>query len=142
MHQEKYILEKLQDTINLAHSLASNAKIGDIFFLEGDLGSGKTTFSKFFINYFYPNENVTSPTFNLVLTYDLPGNPPIWHFDLYRLKKPSELAELGLEEASVKAISLIEWPQLANEFGIVPNFHILFEVDNHDRRIAKVSKIS
>jgi tRNA threonylcarbamoyl adenosine modification protein YjeE len=79
----------------------------------GDIGTGKTTFSQFFIREVLINkeQEITSPTFNIVHIYDtLKG--PVWHVDLYRIENPSEIDELGLLEAMNEAICLIEWPGL------------------------------
>ncbi|MDE3060477.1 MAG: tRNA (adenosine(37)-N6)-threonylcarbamoyltransferase complex ATPase subunit type 1 TsaE [Pseudomonadota bacterium] len=100
------------ETQALAAALARHCRSGDCLLLRGELGSGKTTFARGFIQALCPGEEVVSPTFTLVQTY--PGSQaPIWHFDLYRLKHPGELAEIGLQEALATGIALIEWPELA-----------------------------
>lgn len=110
---EKYRLTSISATKTLAETLAKSARIGDVFFLKGDLGSGKTTFARFFINSFFDKEQeVTSPTFNILQLYEAPEFT-IWHFDLYRLKNISEVAELGIDEAFTSGVSLIEWPEIA-----------------------------
>jgi tRNA threonylcarbamoyladenosine biosynthesis protein TsaE len=97
-------------TIALADRISRLAQLGDIIALKGDLGTGKTAFARAFIrSYGNPEEEVPSPTFTLVQIYDL--RPPIWHFDLYRLRSPDEAWELGIEEAFSEGISLIEWPE-------------------------------
>lgn len=85
-------------------------QIGDCVALEGDLGAGKSTLSRAFIRALAgdPDLEVPSPTFTLVQNYDL--SIPVAHFDLYRLSDPSELDELGLEEALADGICLVEWP--------------------------------
>lgn len=98
----------------LAHSLARVVKKSDCLLLEGELGAGKTSFARAFIQARAGADvDVTSPTFNLVQTYESQEGTTIWHFDLYRLKSPLELRELGLEEALASGISLIEWPAIA-----------------------------
>ena len=101
----------LDDTQSLAEKLAGQAKLGDVFALAGDLGAGKTAFARFFIQAMCGEAtNVSSPTFNLLQTYPLPGEAhEIWHYDLYRIEHPSALIELGLDEA-LQHITLIEWP--------------------------------
>ncbi|MFN3503668.1 MAG: tRNA (adenosine(37)-N6)-threonylcarbamoyltransferase complex ATPase subunit type 1 TsaE, partial [Allorhizobium sp.] len=85
-------------------------QIGDCVALDGDLGAGKSTLSRAFIRALAddPDLEVPSPTFTLVQNYDL--KIPVAHFDLYRLSDPSELDELGLEEALADGICLLEWP--------------------------------
>src|ERR1700754_4988912 len=100
-------------TERLAAIIAAEARAGDAILLSGDLGAGKTHFARAFINALTAApEEVPSPTFTLVQTYDALalGVPvKIWHFDLYRLKAPDETLELGIEDAFAEAISLVEW---------------------------------
>jgi len=100
-------------TVALAARLACAARPLDVIALMGELGTGKTTFARAFIRTLRtPEEEVPSPTFTLVQVYEGEGNaPPIWHFDLYRIRNPEEVFELGLEEALTRAITLIEWPE-------------------------------
>jgi tRNA threonylcarbamoyladenosine biosynthesis protein TsaE len=98
-------------TESLAAALAGKARRGDVILLSGDLGAGKTHFARAFINALAPTpEEVPSPTFTLVQTYQGRGDLEIWHFDLYRLKAPEEAYELDIEEAFTEGISLVEWP--------------------------------
>ena len=109
-------LADLGATQRLAGDLAALARPGDVFALSGPLGVGKTEFARAFIRASAlrhgapPPEEVPSPTFTLVQTYDL-GAVTVWHFDLYRLERPEDAAELGLEEAFGDGVSLIEWPE-------------------------------
>lgn len=104
--------------VALADALAPLAIRGDVVALRGPLGAGKTVFARGFIASRaraagLPEDaigEVPSPTFTLVQTYDLPDTP-IWHFDLFRLERPEDALELGIEEAFAVAISLIEWPE-------------------------------
>lgn len=101
-------------TGRFARLLAQIVRSGDIVALWGDLGVGKTTFARGFIDALAgPQESVPSPTFTLVQTYPatIAGVPTdIWHFDLYRLKRAEEAYEVGIEEAFDSGVSLIEWP--------------------------------
>jgi tRNA threonylcarbamoyladenosine biosynthesis protein TsaE len=101
-------------TRRLASFLAAQARAGDCLLLSGDLGAGKTSFARAYIQHLLPSvTEVASPTFTLVHTYDLPSGNMLWHCDLYRLQHASELQELGLDDAFTHGISLIEWPQIA-----------------------------
>jgi len=94
----------------LASRLASVSGCGDVLALTGNLGTGKTTFARGFIHSFGAgDEEVPSPTFTLVQTYD-GGAVPIYHFDLYRVETPDEIIELGIEDAFTNGVTLIEWP--------------------------------
>ena len=99
-------------TACLARVMASVLKPGDVIALEGPVGAGKTHFARAFIRARQgaAAEDVPSPTFTLVQTYDDPMGTEIWHADLYRLTHADELIELGLDEAMREAIVLIEWP--------------------------------
>lgn len=99
-----------------AARLAGPARAGDAFTLSGELGAGKTTFSRAFIGALAKRENVPppsdvpSPTFTLMQSYDI-GSLQVFHFDLYRLKNPEETLELGIEDTAYEGIALIEWPE-------------------------------
>ncbi len=98
-------------TGNLAADLARMTLRGDVIGLSGALGAGKTTFARFFIRALGDAAEVPSPTFTLVEIYEPRRGPAIWHFDLYRLAKPEDAYELGLEDALAEGIALIEWPE-------------------------------
>lgn len=98
-------------TVALAGRLAPLLRPGDVVTLRGDLGAGKTALARAIIRHLAgdPAEEVPSPTFTLVQTYEH-LSPPVWHFDLYRLTDPGEVVELGWEEAR-EACALVEWPE-------------------------------
>lgn len=107
-------------TAALAQRLAVLARGGDVIALRGDLGVGKTSFARAFVNALpgpdgaLVAEEVPSPTFTLVQSYRrLPAD--VWHLDLYRLERPEEAYELGIEEAFGSAIVMIEWPERLGE---------------------------
>ena len=109
-------LKKLEDTENLSQNISKIIKPGDVIFLYGEIGTGKTTFTRFVINYFekknrIKNSDVLSPTFNIVYDYDL-GKEKILHYDLYRLKNYNDISQLGIFETSNESIKIVEWPEL------------------------------
>jgi tRNA threonylcarbamoyladenosine biosynthesis protein TsaE len=98
-------------TERLGARLAAALAPRDLVALSGDLGTGKTCLARAVIAGLMGGpEEVPSPTFTLVQTYETPRGP-LWHFDLYRLSAPDEVWELGFEEALAEGISLIEWPE-------------------------------
>ncbi len=98
-------------TLRLGARLAALARPGDVLALDGPLGAGKTLLARGFIQALLgEDEEVNSPTFTLVQTYDTPV-APVWHFDLYRLTQPEEVYELGWDEALAQGILLVEWPE-------------------------------
>ena len=123
-----------------ANNLSSELKKGDIFFLIGEMGVGKTTFVKYFINNLQriSKKNlteVTSPTFNIMNEYNI-GSLLIKHCDLYRLKSPDELEDLNLFDENDKAILLIEWPQIIKKKpNSVINFYFEYENEYQNRSI-------
>ena len=109
-------LKSLEDTQNLSIKISKIVGVGDIIFLHGEIGVGKTTFVRFFINHLenkneIKNSDVLSPTFNIVYDYDI-GDIKILHYDLYRLKNYRDISQLGVFETSKDNIKIIEWPEL------------------------------
>ena len=128
-----------EETQALATALAKACGRGDCILLQGDLGVGKTTFARGFIHALgEKDEEVVSPTFTLVQTYPTKEGWPVWHFDLYRLKRREELDQLGLEEALATGVTLIEWPDLAE--GKIPSqaltVRIAYGSDKRTREVA------
>jgi len=111
-------LKSLEDTKNFSKKISKIIGIGDIILLYGEIGVGKTTFVRFFINYLenknkIKNSDVLSPTFNIVYDYNV-GSIKILHYDLYRLKNYKDISQLGMFESSNDYIKIIEWPELIN----------------------------
>jgi tRNA threonylcarbamoyl adenosine modification protein YjeE len=99
------------ETAALAAQIAGNATGGDVFLLEGRLGTGKSVFARAFIRTLCGEDtDVPSPTFTLVQTYEA-ERATLYHFDLYRLEDPEEIYEIGWEDALSGGIVLVEWPQ-------------------------------
>lgn len=113
----KIKVKNLQDTKKLASKIASFCKKGDVILLNGTLGAGKTTFVQYFINSLLIKKEaeISSPTFNLVKSYET-ERFSINHLDLYRLKDSEELYELGIEDILHEGVSLVEWPELLEDF--------------------------
>ena len=123
-----------KSTRELAEKLTSYFKGGEYIFLHGEMGVGKTTFVKYFINKFQTDEQlklteVTSPTFNLLNEYE-PNNFTFKHYDLFRIKNGSEIKDLDIFEKNEKVINLIEWPQLLKKSGKTKKIDLLFTHDN------------
>jgi tRNA threonylcarbamoyladenosine biosynthesis protein TsaE len=101
--------------MNLGALFAAQAKPGDVFALVGNLGSGKTHWTKGFLRHYQPETQVTSPTFSIVNSYT-DGDSPIHHFDFYRLKSANELIDLGWDEyLEDGTIVICEWADLFPE---------------------------
>jgi len=130
-----------KSTRELAEKLTSYFKGGEYIFLYGEMGVGKTTFVKYFINKFQINEQlklteVTSPTFNLLNEYET-NNFVIKHYDLFRIKKSSEIKDLDIFEKNEKIITLVEWPQLLKNNNKSKSIDLLFTYENElkNRRV-------
>lgn len=111
----EHITRSEDETAQLAAKLARNAVTGTLYALSGDLGAGKSAFARGFIQSLLGPIDVPSPTFTLVQQYDAPASP-LYHFDLYRLRDPDEIFELGWDEALADGICLIEWPDRAGPY--------------------------
>ena len=107
--EKVFISRSEEDTGELAEKLAALSVQGDIWALNGTLGAGKSVFARAFIKKLTGAREVPSPTFTLLQTYEAPDFD-IYHFDLYRLKSPDEIFEIGVEDALYSGVSLIEWP--------------------------------
>ena len=112
------IVKSLEHLNSLSKKVADQLTENDCIFLIGEIGVGKTTFTRYLINYLQKKNGekiteVLSPTFNLLYEYDL-NNIKIMHYDLYRIESKSELKHLGIFSDKQKTIKIIEWPQLIN----------------------------
>ena len=136
-------LKTIEDTQNLSKKISQIISAGDIIFLYGEIGVGKTTFVRFFINYLESknrvvNSEVLSPTYNIVYDYGI-KEIKILHYDLYRLKNYSDILELGMFETSENHIKIIEWPELIRPKP-QDRIEIMFEyLSKKDSRSVKIS---
>ena len=139
-------LSSEKKTEEFAIKFIEKIKPGNIVFLYGDIGVGKTTFIRYLINGFQKKYNletteVTSPTFNLLNEYEI-NNIKINHYDLFRIKTIEDVKNLGLFEDNANSITLIEWPQIIKEKprNLV---ELTFEYGkDHKKRYAKIKGLS
>ncbi len=104
-----------QDTFALGEKIGKEARPGDVFALLGDLGVGKTVFTKGFAKGLGIQEHVNSPTFTILQVYD-EGRLPLYHFDVYRIGDPEEMDEIGYEDYFFgNGVCLVEWANLMEE---------------------------
>ena len=120
--RKEITLPDLDATARLGALIASGLGQGDAVALWGDLGAGKTTLARAILVALDVEEDVPSPTFTLVQTYDT--RPPVAHFDFYRLKNARELEELGFQEAIAEGAVLVEWPERAPETLPLETLHV------------------
>ena len=139
-------LASLAATGRLARRLAPHLRPGDAIGLKGPLGIGKTAFARALIRAALgPSdvaEDVPSPTFTLVQTYDVPacGGATLFHFDLYRLTRPEDAYELGIEDAFADGISLIEWPERLG--SLLPQDRLDLELSMGKRPAARRARLT
>ena len=132
-----------ETTKELAKELSNYLKGGEIIFLYGEMGVGKTTFVKYLINQFQikkklQTSEVTSPTFNLLNEYEI-DDFRVKHYDLFRLKDKSELKNLDIFENNKSTITLIEWPQLINKEKLNKTIDLIFKYENElNNRSVKI----
>jgi tRNA threonylcarbamoyladenosine biosynthesis protein TsaE len=134
-HFDSVILPDATATFDLGARLAASLALGDVVFLMGPLGAGKTTLARALIGAWTRSpEIVPSPTYTLAQVYEGP-NGPLWHVDLYRLEGPDDLDELGLEEAYATALTLIEWPERMGGRVPVDRLELRFAMAGEGRRL-------
>ena len=129
----------------IAKSLANKSLFGDIYLLNGELGAGKTTFIRFFINSIFdlnmikkPN-SIKSPSFPILINYPI-KNFEVFHYDLYRLKNENEIRELNIIENLEENITLIEWPQMIIDNHQIDNYFLVnLDIVNPIERIIKIT---
>ena len=143
---DKIILSTEKKTKELANKFIQKLSLGDIVFLYGEIGVGKTTFVRYLINGLQKEKNlklteVTSPTFNLINEYEI-NQTKINHYDLFRIKSLNEIKNLDLFNDRLNSITLVEWPQIIKE---KPKnlIELIFKYDdNHQHRCVQIKGIN
>ena len=141
--KEEILNLDLEGLKKFCKDVSTNLKKGEIICLSGDLGSGKTTFSRYLINFIYQNQNkeppntIKSPSFPILYTYEL-NNFEIYHYDFYRVSKSSELIHLNIFEELSNSITLVEWPEIIlNSLQNYNYFSVNFDILNENMRSLK-----
>ena len=119
----------MEDTAKNAYEMAQNAEQGQVYALIGDLGVGKTVFTKGFAEGLGIEEPVSSPTFTILQIYE-EGRLPLYHFDVYRIEEPEEMEEVGFDEYVYgDGVCLIEWANRIEEILPDDTIYVVIEKD-------------
>ena len=133
-------LNNEQDTQNLAQVLATHFRSG-VIYLIGDLGAGKTTLSRYFLQHLGHQGAVKSPTYTLVEPYQI-QRQDIFHFDLYRLNDPYELELMGIRDylETPNALFLFEWPSKGGDE--IPPADLIIEIKKSEDELSRTAMLS
>lgn len=135
MHMDRKQI--LSDTAMQAfgQDIASQLQNGDLVFLQGDLGAGKTTLARGILHGLGVEGHIKSPTYTIVEPYQV-NDQKIYHFDLYRISSPQELCEMGFDDYFTRdAIILVEWPEKASLLMSKPDLTCVIEFNGEGREI-------
>jgi len=134
--------QSVEETQRIGQKIGGKLKGGEIIFLSGILGAGKTELIRGIAKGLGIKSKITSPTFNIMRVYDIPRGGKLHHFDCYRLQKYQDLVELGWEEIldDPGAITVLEWPECITDKDItkLPDKKITkaeIKIDNNQRAI-------
>ena len=139
------IIKSLDHLRIISNKIADNVSENDCIFLIGEIGVGKTTFTRNFINYLQKRKgvqktDVLSPTFNLLYEYDI-KNLKVMHYDLYRVKNSKELDQLGIFKEDLSSIKIIEWPELVKtNLTNKLELHLKYSSKEHERELDITGK--
>jgi tRNA threonylcarbamoyl adenosine modification protein YjeE len=120
-------LPDLDATARLGEAIAQGLRAGDAVALWGDLGAGKTTLARAILRALGVTEDVPSPTFTIVQSYDT-NRLVVSHYDLYRIKSAREMQELGFDDALLDGAALVEWPERAPEALPPDALHVRLDI--------------
>jgi len=134
-----YSKEQIQQVLNHILEIANSSSIiFPIIFLHGEIGTGKTFLVSHLLKQLGVNETITSPTFSIFNEYQA-DEGLIFHYDLYRIKKPEELIFVDLEDNIESGIVIIEWPEMARQYGVIPTMEIFLSYcENSNQRRAQI----
>ncbi|MDD6044009.1 MAG: tRNA (adenosine(37)-N6)-threonylcarbamoyltransferase complex ATPase subunit type 1 TsaE [Eubacteriaceae bacterium] len=132
------IIRNEDDTRAFGHELAKSLEPNTVIALIGDLGTGKTTLSKYIAEGLGVKETITSPTFTIVLEYHS-GRLPLYHFDVYRIEDSADLFEIGAEEYFYKGgVSIVEWADMVAE--ILPDETLCIFIEYGEKEGERIYK--
>jgi tRNA threonylcarbamoyladenosine biosynthesis protein TsaE len=141
-YMKQFFTESKDETLQAGIEFSQELNPGDIVFLIGQLGSGKTLFSQGVARGLEVEENVTSPTFSIVEPY-ASGKLPFYHFDLYRIEDPGELENLFFDDYWYgEGVSLIEWPDKGGSRTPEPTYRVTFQITSETERIITIERIT
>lgn len=140
MKPETFICAGLDSLDSIAAQILANNTDARVMAISGQMGAGKTTFIQALCRQLSVEDTVTSPTFSIVNEYITTSGKPVYHFDLYRLRKPSELLDIGYEDYFYSGnYCFIEWPEVAEQFIPEDCLAINIRIDEvNDSRIFSV----
>ncbi|PPR27336.1 MAG: tRNA threonylcarbamoyladenosine biosynthesis protein TsaE [Alphaproteobacteria bacterium MarineAlpha9_Bin4] len=135
MNLGKFHLNSVSRTKNIAYNLSKLSKAGDMFALYGEIGVGKTTFAKYFINQAAEKVMVPSPSYNIYFRYEC-SKAPIYHMDAWRIKNSNEVINLGITDYFRESIFIIEWADKIETYLPDSRLRINIEYNNNFRTIS------